>query len=411
MKIKAIVVSRGLGGFFCDDLAAIKAGHAKYDGNFLVGAPVTEGFKAIREPSEVLSVQLLLESDQIALGEGCSVVYAGFGGRDPVFRAEEAERLLLDHLRDDLAEVDVSGFRAAAERIERLWEARGVHTALRCAVSQALLHAAALTRNETMAEVVAAEYGLSIRPARIPICAQCGYDRYNGVDRMILKQVPVLPHGNFTSKENMGSDGGKLIEYASWLRNRVSEFGAPGYRPVFHLDLYGSLGEVFHMDMDAVAACLIRVEEAAQGHRLQIEAPVLGRSREEVIDRMKTLHGALRAAGSRIILVADEFCNTLADIRAFAEAGAADMVQIKMPDLGGITQSIEAVLLCRKLGVRAFLGGSCNETDWSGRLTVHLAQACGADQIYNKPGLSVDEGFMIIHNEQERLLAVLANKQ
>lgn len=205
----------------------------------------------------------------------------------------------------------------------------------------------------------------------------------------------------------MGERGEKLVGYVRWLAGRVKEFGAPGYQPVFHLDLYGSLGEVFEDDPGATAECLLRLEEAADGHALQIEAPILGSNQEEVMGRMGRVRQRLEAAGSGILLVVDEFCNTLDDIRKFAGAGAADMVQIKMPDLGGITESIQAVLECHRLGVGAFLGGSCNETDWSGRLTVHLALACGAAQIYNKPGLSVDEGYMIVHNEQERLLALM----
>ena len=109
-------------------------------------------------------------------------------------------------------------------------------------------------------------------------------------------------------------------------------------------------------------------------------------------------------------IVADEFCNSLSDIRAFAQAGAADMIQIKMPDLGGLTESIEAVRHCHSRGVLAFLGGSCNETDQSARITVHVALATGADQIYNKPGFGVDEGYMIVHNEMARAIALLARR-
>jgi methylaspartate ammonia-lyase len=36
-----------------------------------------------------------------------------------------------------------------------------------------------------------------------------------------------------------------------------------------------------------------------------------------------------------------------------------------MPDLGGIHNSVEAVLACQASGVGAFLGGSCAETDLS----------------------------------------------
>jgi len=54
---------------------------------------------------------------------------------------------------------------------------------------------------------------------------------------------------------------------------------------------------------------------------------------------------------------------------------AGHMVQVKMPDLGGINNSIEAVLYCKEKGVDAYLGGSCNETDKSARVSVHIALA------------------------------------
>jgi len=104
-------------------------------------------------------------------------------------------------------------------------------------------------------------------------------------------------------------------------------------------------------------------------------------------------------------LVADEWANTLEDIQAFVEAGAADMIQIKMPDLGSVHNSIEAVLACQAGGVGAFLGGSCAETDLSARVAVHVALATRPDIIMAKPGMGVDEGVSLVQNEMARTLA------
>jgi methylaspartate ammonia-lyase len=109
-------------------------------------------------------------------------------------------------------------------------------------------------------------------------------------------------------------------------------------------------------------------------------------------------------------LVADEWANTLEDIRAFVEAQAADMIQIKMPDLGSVHNTIQAVLVCKAGGVGAFLGGSCAETDLSARVAVHIALATRPDMMMAKPGMGVDEGITLVHNEMARTLAWIESR-
>jgi methylaspartate ammonia-lyase len=123
---------------------------------------------------------------------------------------------------------------------------------------------------------------------------------------------------------------------------------------------------------------------------------------------MVELRRRLRERGVPVALVADEWCNTLTDVEEFARAEAADYLQIKMPDLGSLARSVEAVLLCRRAGVGAYLGGSCNETDVSARLTVHVALATRADFMLAKPGFGIDEGLMLMRNEMLRTLKSLA---
>ncbi len=120
---------------------------------------------------------------------------------------------------------------------------------------------------------------------------------------------------------------------------------------------------------------------------------------------MKTLCDYVRFREMKVKLVADEWANTLDDIRAFIAAGAVDMIQIKMPDLGSVHNSIEAVLACKAGGVGAFLGGSCAETDLSARVAVHVALATQPDMIMAKPGMGVDEGVTLVRNEMTRALA------
>jgi methylaspartate ammonia-lyase len=109
-------------------------------------------------------------------------------------------------------------------------------------------------------------------------------------------------------------------------------------------------------------------------------------------------------------LIADEWCNTVEDIRAFAQAQACDYVQIKTPDLGGINNSIEAVLYCKAHSMGCCLGGTANETDISARITAQIALATGPDFLLSKPGIGADEGLMILSNEMLRTLALVQRR-
>jgi methylaspartate ammonia-lyase len=81
-----------------------------------------------------------------------------------------------------------------------------------------------------------------------------------------------------------------------------------------------------------------------------------------------------------------------------------------MPDLGGINNTIEALLFVRDCGLAAYCGGSSNETDRSAQVSTQIAMACGALQVLAKPGMGVDEGLMIVGNEMARTAALIASR-
>lgn len=107
----------------------------------------------------------------------------------------------------------------------------------------------------------------------------------------------------------------------------------------------------------------------------------------------------------------DEWCNTIEDIELFVAAAAADMIHVKTPDLGGINNTIEALLLVTRGGLAAYCGGTCNETDRSAQISAHVAMACGAAQVLAKPGMGVDEGMMVVGNEMARVAAIIASRR
>ena len=146
---------------------------------------------------------------------------------------------------------------------------------------------------------------------------------------------------------------------------------------------------------------ILAMAEAAEPFALRVEHPLDAGSREAQIRALAALRAEL---GGRVQLVADEWANTVDDIRAFNAAGAADVIQIKTPDLGALHHTVEAILDCRAHGVVAHVGGSCAETERSAQVTTHVAVGAHADQMLAKPGMGVDEGLSIVRNEMFRLL-------
>jgi methylaspartate ammonia-lyase len=410
MRIRSVRAAKGLGGYYFDDLHAIKAG-AKRNGFFYEGTPLVPGHSKVRQGGESISIILELESGEVAFGDAVAIQYSGVVGRDPVLNADTFAPHVERYIAPVLEGAELTSLREMGETLEAIETDDGhLHTGLRYGSSQAILQSLALTQRRTMAEVVADEYGTELSDRPIPVLAQSGDDRYDGADKMILKRVPAITQGLFNSVEKVGQHGERLQAYVEWLRDRVTRFGDPGYTPIFHLDVYGMPGQLFENDPEATAEYIAALGQAAAPFKLRLEAPLDAGNRDDTLELMVRLKKALEALGSDVETCADDWCNTLADVRVFAEAGAADMIQIKTPDLGSLTNSIEAVLACRQHSVQAFLGGTCNGTDQSSRVTVNVAMGVTADLIYNKPGMGVDEGLMIVTNEMSRILVLTQNR-
>ncbi len=410
MRIVDVLSVPGRSGFFSDDQAAIRAG-AVHDGFTYAGTPMTAGFRSVRQAGEAVSVMLLLDDGQVAHGDCAAVQYSGVGGRDPILVAGTAREDITTHVSPMLRGTELSSFRELATAIDGLEvDGRRLHTAIRYGVTQALLDAVARSRRVTMAEVVRDEYRTGVDLVPVPLFTQTGDQRYDNVDKMVLKESAVLPHGlinNVATK--LGARGELLAEYVAWVRDRVLTLrSSSSYDPLLHFDVYGTVGAAFAGDVEVIADYLADLGRRAEPFRARFEHVIDAGSREGQIEVTARLRHALRQRGSTVKLAVDEWCNTLEDIALFVEAGAADVVHVKTPDLGGINNTIEALLLVRSSGLEAYCGGTCNETDRSAQVSAHVAMACGAAQVLAKPGMGVDEGMMIVGNEMARTAALVA---
>ncbi len=414
MKIEKVVCSAGRTGFFFDDQKAIKAG-AKADGAAYVGQAMTPGFEKIRQAGESISVMLILEDGQVAYGDCAAVQYSGAGGRDPLFLASNFIPVIEKYVAPVLEGREADSFKALAEEVEKVEvDGKRLHTAIRYGVSQAILDAVAKATRRLMCEVVADEYGTTVSEKQIPIFTQSGDNRYENADKMILKGAAILPHALINNVETkLGRDGSILREYVEWLRDRIIALRpTEDYAPVMHIDVYGTIGQAFgNENFEAMADYIATLEEAAKPFKLRIEGPMDAGEREKQMLCLKGLREEIDRRGINVELVADEWCNTLEDVIYFCDNKAGHMAQIKTPDLGGINNTIEAVLYCKKNGFGAYQGGTCNETDRSAQVCVNCAMATQPDQILAKPGMGVDEGFMIVYNEMNRIIALREAKR
>ena len=413
MKITDIVCSEGRTGFYFDDQRAIVNG-AEHDGFMYVGETETEGFNSIRVPGESISVMLILENGEIAHGDCAAVQYSGAGGRDPLFIAQDFIPVIEEVAKKHLIGKDAATFKHLAEEIDSLvHNGKRLHTAIRYGVTQALLDAAAKSNRMTMAEVVKKEYGTGVEISRVPIFAQSGDDRYTNVDKMIIKATDVMPHALINNvKEKLGENGEILKNYITWMRDRVIQYRSEeSYDPIFHIDVYGTIGRIFNQDLEKMADYLKTLEEAAKPFLLRIEGPMDVGDRTRQMEALRDLTKILDDRDIKVELVADEWCNTFDDVVYFADNKSGHMIQVKTPDLGGVNNSIKAILYCKERGIGAYLGGTCNETNRSAEVCTNIGMACGAKQVLAKPGMGFDEGFMIVNNEMNRVLALAKRRQ
>ena len=450
--IAKVLAVPAVGAGYYEDLAALQAKYVALPQRFDAPA-VTPGFRAVRQVAEGVSVGLLLSTGQVAWGDCLAVSYSGKAGRDPVFRTKEGMKTVQRVVAPTLEGRELVGFHALARDVDSLTEAvevtrkvprseptrgegvsrralitvparmlqvargdegpteqvtvtRSLHTAIRYGVSQALLGAVAVARNLTMAEVIADEWDLPLPGTAVPIHAQSGSERYYNAEKMIARRVASLPHALVDDiPGQVGKDGAEMTRYLRWLSQRIGTLGGDDYQPVIHLDLHGALGKIHDNEPGKMLGQLLAWELAAQPYRLRIESPVILESRRAQIKTMKTLREYVRFREMKVELVADEWANTLDDIQAFVEAEAADMIQIKMPDLGSIHNTIRAVLACKAGSVGTLLGGSYAETDLSARVSAQVALATQPDLVMAKPGVGVDEAISLVQNEMTRTLS------
>jgi methylaspartate ammonia-lyase len=473
-RITQVIAVPAVGAGYYEDLAALRMQPVPLQQRFTAPA-VTPGFQAVREVAEAVSVGLVLDDGRVAWGDcvGTSgdselpILEGDPSGGPPLFRAPEGLATIERVVAPWLEGRPIAGFRELAAEVgdqietvevtrpvpqsrrvpgeglprralltaparllqaareeegvptERVSVERPLHPAIRYGVSQALLQAVAMVRGVPMAEVIATEWALPVPHEPVPIHVRFSSHNHDDADRMIVHRVASLCHdqeGNAAylgPQEEGGGQSGTagLTRLVRWLRERIPYLGGEDYRPTIYLDLHGALGRMYDNQMGRILGQLYAWELAARPFVLNVEDPLILSSREAQIEAMGTLRQYVRLRKMSAQLVAKAGITSLDDASVFVAARAADMLHIRVPDLGSIDQAVEAVLACRAGGVGALLGGSHAETDLSARVAVHVALATRPDLLMARPGAGVDAAVSLVHNEMARTLAYLERRK
>ena len=403
--IQQVLCAETFGSYYYEDVATLQKIHSPETERWFMPSE-SEGFKAVRETAEVLSIGLTSPRGT-AWGDCVGVSYAGKSGRRRIFRHKDAKKQLEETIAPWLRRLELrslKGFDEAWKSFQKDHD-HPCHPALSYGLTQAVL--SLLSVDGALFRVIAREWQLPDRNLLpLPLQGSAGNNRFDNADKMIVRQLAALPHSQVDSiKTQVGHEGEVLLAYATWLRDRIRRFDIPGYRPIIHLDVHGALGKVFHQRLDLVADFLVKIEAILEGLPLRIESPILADSVDGQICLYKGLKNELAKRKSAVWVVADEWANTLRDIQHFAASGCVDMIHIKTPDVGSLVDIVDAVLYCREKNMAILLGGSCIETALSTRATMHIAMVTRPDIVLIKPGMGIDEGYMLCQGEMARIAA------
>ena len=224
MKIIDVKYFPIVAGWYCDDKQAVENPNTKFDYYLIKGKPVTVGFNNVREVGTGLGVSIKLDNQRLFYGDGTSVTYAGTAGRDHLFKYEEYVDYCNTVINPLLINRDTEEFLDVCAEIENPDNLSGSHTAIRYAVSSALLEAGSGASNKTKAKFLREKFHLPETTNKVKYMIQGGSDWYNSVDKAIYHRVDALPHALLHSVEDdFGYMGEKLIDYAKWIKRRISE--------------------------------------------------------------------------------------------------------------------------------------------------------------------------------------------
>ena len=273
----------------------------------------------------------------------------------------------------------LTGKLETAAQTEQVTVERPLQAAIRYAVSKTLLSALASTRGLTVTELIAAEYNLPLPPSPVPLHLDINSDSLTPDTLILSPQIQSLGYRltGKNPKKQLGSNGEKLQRFIRQLTQVIDRVTEPDYRPTIHLDVGGGLGELFDADAGRILGALYGLEQAAKPYPLCIADPLARDETTQQVKIMRQLMDYIRLRKMEVKLAANHAILSPTDVRHFIEAGAAHILELSLPQLGTVQQSIKAVQACRQAGVAVLMRDDVSQEPFAS----HVALATQPDSI------------------------------
>jgi methylaspartate ammonia-lyase len=280
---------------------------------------------------------------------------------------------------------------------------RSIHPAIRNGVSQALLKARALVQGVTMAEVIGEEYSIDIGDEPAAIQAEIDARPDEEILAEIQKVIRLLPAtlgltlSRDNPKEDLGEQGEILQRTVRRIRDQLLALAPDYYSPLLHVNVHSGLAQLHDHQLGKILGDLAGLEQAAAPYEIGIENPIARDGPQLEIEAMQRLKEFIRIRGMAVQLAAGDHLETLEAIKSYAEAGATDKIRIAINHLGGIQQSIEAILICREQGVGVLLDSEPFD------MVAHVALATQPDRV----AIDARQGAIKIAQFRDEIMRIL----
>jgi methylaspartate ammonia-lyase len=198
----------------------------------------------------------------------------------------------------------------------------------------------------------------------------------------------------------LGANGERIQRFVRRLRERLVAVEQQRQMTI-HLDVAGGLGRLFDEDAGKILGALYGLEKAAAPCLIRVQDPVIMADLDQQNEIWGQLRDYMRMRGMALQLVASAGISTLADVEALAQAGAAHLLHLRMPQLGTIQELMVASQLCRTHDVGILL------EQVPSAMNSQVALAIQPDVLTYPISWPAEMSIATFHNEMARTLAWL----
>jgi methylaspartate ammonia-lyase len=283
----------------------------------------------------------------------------------------------------------------AAERPKMIQsvEERPLFPALRFALSQALLHAFALSRNSTPTAVLVEEYGLAVPETAVPLQVEATESNIALIRPILATHVAALSYDTGTARSGsgftehqatLGANAERLQRYVRQVKEWLTASTAA--QPAIHLNLQGGFTELYANNAGKLLGALYGLEQAAKPYPLLVEN-VVGGDFPAVRQTLQQLHNYLHLRRMTTQLAAGYSLFAPEELRELGDGTAVHHLHLHPAQFGSLHENIQFILACqeRGIGVTVHADGQMVETAVTLALITHAHTLSGRpDKIYNE---------------------------